>query len=64
MSAIIKNAHEMWDQAKNLSTSPEKSWGLYSAQEKEGREDSGISVWYKDRLEFYYTVENNTWYHG
>ncbi len=55
--AIIKNGQEMWDQAKNPSTSPEKKLKpLYSAGEGRKRE-SGISMWNKEGLAFYYTVE-------
>jgi hypothetical protein len=57
--AIIKNGQEMRDQAKNPSTSPEKKLKpLYSAGEKRKRE-SGISMWNKEGLAFYYTVEKN-----
>ena len=57
--AIIKNGQEMWDQAKNPSTSPEKKLKpLYSAGEGRKRE-SGISMWNKEGLAFYYTVEKN-----
>jgi len=55
--AIIKNAKDVWDQAKNLGTSPEKKVRpLFSSGERRKRE-SGISVWNKEGLEFYYTVE-------
>ena len=57
--AIIKNGKEMWDQAKNQSTSPEKKVRpLFSAGEGRKRE-SGISMWNKEGLEFYYTVEKH-----
>jgi hypothetical protein len=57
--AIIKNGQEMWDQAKNPSTSPEKKLRpLFSVGEGRKRE-SGISVWNKEGLKFYYTVEKN-----
>jgi len=57
--AIIKNGQEMWDQAKNPSTSPEKKLKpLYSSGEGRKRE-SGISMWNKEGLAFYYTVEKN-----
>ena len=57
--AIIKNGQEMWGQAKNPSTSPEKKLRpLFSAGEGRKRE-SGISVWNKEGLKFYYTVEKN-----
>jgi hypothetical protein len=57
--AIIKNGQEMWDQAKNPSTSPKKKLRpLFSAGEGRKRE-SGISVWNKEGLEFYYMVEKN-----
>jgi hypothetical protein len=49
----------MWDQAKNPSTSPEKKLKpLYSAGEGRKRE-SGISMWNKEGLAFYYTMEKN-----
>ena len=49
----------MWDQAKNPSTSPEKKlMPLYSTREGRKRE-SGISMWNKEGLAFYYTVEKN-----
>jgi hypothetical protein len=55
--AIIKNGQDMWDQAKKPSTSPEKKLRpLLSAGEGRKRK-SGISVWNKEGLEFYYTVE-------
>ena len=51
--AIIKNGKELWDQAKNPSTSPEKKVRpLFSAGEGRKRE-SGISMWNKEGLEFY-----------
>jgi hypothetical protein len=57
--AVIKNGQEMWDQAKNPSTSPEKKLKpLYSSGEGRKRE-SGISMWNKEGLAFYYTVEKN-----
>ena len=57
--AIIKNGQEMWDQAKNPSTSPAKKLRpLFSAGEGRKRE-SGISMWNKEGLAFYYTVEKN-----
>ena len=58
--AIIKNGHEMWNQAKNPSTrSHEKKLRpLYSAEEGRKRE-SGISMRNKEGLEFYYMVEKN-----
>jgi hypothetical protein len=57
--AIIKNGKEMWDQAKNPGSSPEKkARPLFSAGEGRKRE-SGISVWNKEGLEFYYAVEKN-----
>jgi hypothetical protein len=57
--AIIKNVKEMWDQAKNPGTSPEKkARPLFSAGEGRKRE-SGVSVWNKEGLEFYYTAEKN-----
>ena len=57
--AIIKNGQDMWDQAKKQSTSPEKKLRpLFSAGEGRKRK-SGISVWNKEGLEFYYTVEKN-----
>jgi len=57
--AIIKNVKEMWDQAKNPGTSPEKkARPLFSAGEGRKRE-SGVSVWIKEGLEFYYTAEKN-----
>jgi HEPN domain-containing protein len=57
--AIIKNGKEMWDQAKNPGTSPEKKVRpLFSTGEGRKRE-SGISAWNKKGLEFYYTVEKN-----
>jgi hypothetical protein len=57
--AIIKNRQEMWDQAKNPSTSPEKKLKpLYSAREGRKRE-SGISMWSKEGLAFYYMVKKN-----
>ena len=59
MLAIIENGKEMWDQAKNPSTSPEKKVRpLFSAGEGRKRE-SGISMWNKEGLEFYYMVEKN-----
>ncbi len=49
----------LWDQAKNLGTSPEKKVRpLLSVGEGRKRE-SGVSVWNKEGLEFYYTVEKN-----
>ncbi len=55
--AVIKNGQEMWDQAKNPSTSPEKKLKpLFSSGEGRKRE-SGKSMWNKEGLEFYYTVE-------
>ncbi len=49
----------MWDQAKNPGTSPEKkARPLFSAGEGRKRE-SGVSVWNKEGLEFYYTAEKN-----
>ena len=55
--AVIKNGQDMWDQAKNPSTSPEKKLKpLYSSGEGRKRE-SGISMWNKEGLAFYYTVE-------
>ena len=49
----------MWDQAKNQSTSPEKKVSpLFSTGEGRKRE-SGISMWNKEGLEFYYTVEKH-----
>jgi hypothetical protein len=58
--AIIKNGQEMWDQAKNPSTSPEKKLRpILSTAEGRKRESDGISVWNKEVLEFYYTVEKN-----
>jgi hypothetical protein len=57
--AIIKNGQDMWDQAKKQSTSPEKKLRpLFIAGEGRKRK-SGISVWNKEGLEFYYTVEKN-----
>ena len=57
--AVIKNGQDMWDQAKNPSTSPEKKlMPLYSTREGRKRE-SGISMWNKEGLAFYYTVEKN-----
>jgi len=57
--AVIKNGQEMWDQAKNPSTSPEKKLKpLFSSGEGRKRE-SGKSMWNKEGLEFYYTVEKN-----
>jgi hypothetical protein len=57
--AIIKNGKDMWDQAKNSGTTPKKKVRLlFSAGEGRKRE-SGISVWNKEGLEFYYTVEKN-----
>jgi len=57
--AIIKIGKEMWDQAKNPGTNPEKKVRpLFNAGEGMKRE-SGISVWNKEGLEFYYTVEKN-----
>jgi len=57
--AIIKNGQKMWDQAKNPSTSHEKKLKpLYSAGEGRKRE-SGIYMWNKEGLAFYYTVEKN-----
>jgi hypothetical protein len=57
--AIIKNVKEMWDQAKNPGTSPEKkARPLFSAGEGRKRE-SGVSVWNKEGLEFYYMAEKN-----
>ena len=49
----------MWDEAKNPSTSPEKKLSpLFSKGEGRKRE-SGISMWNKEGLAFYYTVEKN-----
>ncbi len=49
----------LWDQAKNPGTSPEKKVRpLLSAGEGRKRE-SGVSVWNKEGLEFYYMVEKN-----
>jgi hypothetical protein len=57
--AIIKNGKDMWDQAKNPGTTPEKKVRpLFSAGEGRKRE-SGILVWNKEGLEFYYTAEKN-----
>ena len=57
--AIIKNGLEMWDQAKNPSTNPEKRLSpLFSKGEGRKRE-SGISMWNKEGLDLYYTVEKN-----
>jgi hypothetical protein len=47
----------MWDEAKNPSTSPEKKLSpLFSKGEGRKRE-SGISMWNKEGLDLYYTVE-------
>jgi hypothetical protein len=57
--AVIKNGQERWDQAKNPSASPEKKLKpLFSSGEGRKRE-SGKSMWNKEGLEFYYTVEKN-----
>ncbi len=49
----------MWDQAKNPGTSLEKrARPLFSAGEGRKRE-SGILVWNKEGLKFYYIVEKN-----
>ncbi len=49
----------MRDQAKKPSISPEKKVRpLYSAGEGR-KQQSGVSVWNKEGLEFYYTVEKN-----
>jgi hypothetical protein len=56
---LVKNGQEMWDQAKNSSTCPEKKLRpLYSTGEGRKKE-SGISMWNKEGLEFYYTMEKN-----
>ena len=53
------DGQEMWNQAKNPHTSPEKNLRpIYSVGERRKRE-SGISMWNKEGLEFYYTVEKN-----
>ncbi len=61
--AIIKNGNELWDQAKKRQvgdpvTSPEKKAPRFSGGEGRKRE-SGILVWNKEGLEFYYMVEKN-----
>ena len=57
--AIIKNGKEMWDEARSPSTSLEKkARPLFSAGEGIKRE-SGVSMWNKAGLEYYYTVERN-----
>ena len=56
---IIKNGKDMWDQAKNPGTSPKKkAMPLFSVEEGRKRE-SGISVWNKEGMEFYYMVDDN-----
>ncbi len=57
--AIIKNGKEMWDQAKNPGTNPEKKVRLLFNAGEGMKRESGISVWNKEGLEFYYTVEKN-----
>ncbi len=59
---IIKNGKDLWDQAKKRQvgdpgTSPKKkATPQFSGGEGRKRE-SGILVWNKEGLEFYYTVE-------
>jgi hypothetical protein len=42
--AIIKNGQEMWDQAKNPSTSPEKKLRPLFSTGEERKRESGTSV--------------------
>jgi len=56
---IIKNGKEMWDEASNPSTSLEKkARPLFSAGEGI-KGESGVSMWNKAGLEYYYTVKRN-----
>jgi hypothetical protein len=57
--AVIKNGQEMWDQAKNPSASPEKKLRPLFSSGEGRKKESGISMWNKEGLEFYYTVEKN-----
>jgi hypothetical protein len=60
--AIIKNGKDLWDQAKKKQvgdpgTSPEKKARPQFSGGEERKRESDISVWNKEWLEFYYTVE-------
>ncbi len=62
--AIIKNGKELWYQAKKRqvgdpSTSPEKKARPQFSGGEGRKRESSISVWNKEGLEFYYTVEKN-----
>jgi hypothetical protein len=57
--AIIKNRKEMWDQAKNPGSSPKKKARLLFSVGEGRKRESGISVWNKEGLEFYYMVKKN-----
>jgi hypothetical protein len=60
--AIIKNGKDLLDQAKTRQfgfpgTSPEKKATPRFSREEEKKRESGILVWNKEGLEFYYIVE-------
>ena len=62
--AIIKNGKELWDQAKKRQvgdpgTSPKKKARPQFSGGEGRKRESGILVWNKEGLEFYYMVEKN-----